>query len=266
MENSDFEKRRITVLRELLGLSQSEFANEVGVSQGALSQLERGKSNISLDTLQKISMAFQVNCNWLVNGQGDIYIKGSTPNQVPVRESIVKVDMKDSALMPLIKEDAHAGYIKGLENTDYLNTLDVYKIPGFERGVHRLFEIVGDSMIPTIFPGEITVSSFIEDYKDLSNSTLCVIITEEAIVAKRIFFYEGDRSILILKSDNSKYKTYTINIDDVKEIWRIEAKITNSFTQDHTATDDKLSSLESDVAELKSQLQNLTKSGGNGSS
>ena len=39
---------RVTALRENLNLSQQEFADKIGITQGALSQLEAGKSTLSL--------------------------------------------------------------------------------------------------------------------------------------------------------------------------------------------------------------------------
>ncbi len=260
MENSNFEKSRITMLREMLGLSQKDFANNVGISQGALSQLETGKTKISLDSLQKISLAYKANCNWIVNGKGNIFMNEVTKNQVQVRNAILTMDLKDTALIPLIGEEAHAGYIKGYQDTDYLGTLDVYKIPGYENGNYRLFEINGDSMIPTIHPREIVVSEHAEDWEEIENGTLCIVITEEGIVAKRTYFYEEDRSMLILKSDNSKYKTYSVPISEVLEIWFVRARITNIFTQEQPVDTQKIQSLESDMAELKAQMRNFTRS------
>ncbi|MEM9856024.1 MAG: LexA family transcriptional regulator [Bacteroidota bacterium] len=260
MQASTFEKSRITVLRDMLGLSQREFANNVGITQGALSQLESGRSKLSLDTLQKISLAFKANCNWLVNGKGNIFMKEVAKNKVKVRSSIVTMDLKDTALVPLIGEEAQAGYIKGYNDTAYLQSLDVYKIPGFENGNYRLFEINGDSMIPTIYPREMVVSEHAESWEDIENGALCIIITEEGIVAKRAYFYEEDRDTLILKSDNADYKTYSVPLDDVLEIWLVRAKITNVFNHDKQPDTDKLRSLEEDMRMLKAQVRNLTTS------
>lgn len=257
MKDSTFAKSRITVLRELLNLSQKEFAEKVGFTQGALSQLESGKSRLSLDSLQKISKAFRANCNWLVNGKGDIFMREITKDKNRVRQSILTLDVRESALIPLVREEAHAGYIKGYHDNEYLSTLDVYKIPGYESGNYRLFEINGDSMIPTVYPREIVVSENVEHWEQLENGTLCIVITEEGIVAKRTYFYEEDRNLLILKSDNSNYKTYSIVLDDVLEVWQVKAKITNIFAQDHLVDAKKLESLESDIQSLKDQMAKL---------
>lgn len=45
--------------RKQLGLSQMDFARQVGVSQGMLSQLESGQINLSHDHLKKLERAFR---------------------------------------------------------------------------------------------------------------------------------------------------------------------------------------------------------------
>jgi len=259
-------KHRITVLRELLDLSQREFAESVGITQGALSQLEAGKSKLSLDSITKISNTFNVNCNWLIHGQREVFIKPPPAEMNHVRHSYITRDPLDGTLIPLIKEEAHAGYIKGCNDPTFLETLDVYKIPGFESGNYRLFEIMGDSMVPAIHPRETVVCEQVESPSTIENGTLCIVIAESGIVAKRIYYYDDDHSILILKSDNAKYKTYSILLDEVIEVWEVKAKITNVFTSNQVVDAKKIENLESDISELKEQVlklsqQNLSDSG-----
>lgn len=258
IENSNQTKSRIALLRELLGLSQSDFAEAIGITQGALSQIETGKSKISMHTLKQICLEFNASCDWLVLGTGNMFMNSEKhPKLSPVRHSILTMDLGKSTLIPLIREEAHAGYIQGHRDTEYLNTLDVYKIPGFEEGNYRLFEINGDSMIPTIYPREMVVSEFVEEWEKLENGTLCVVITEDGIVAKRLYFYDENKNLLILKSDNSKFQTYTVDISEVHEIWLIKAKITSVFAPNTNFDNHKFESLESDIHRLKSQMNKI---------
>ncbi len=247
-------KSRLTELREILQLSQKDFATSIGVSQGALSQLESGKSKLSLDTIQKISEAFKADCNWLVNGKGGIFLDNTIR-----KHSFVTIDFDKKTTIPLISEEAHAGYIKNHTNSDYIKTLAAYKIPGYENGNFRLFEIEGDSMLPTIHPREIVVTEFTEEWGKLGNGKICVVITEEGIVAKRVYFVDDDLNNIILKSDNSEYKTYNIDIKEVKEIWEVKAKITSIFTDTPDNHSEKIKTLESDIDLLKKQMKKLNK-------
>lgn len=256
------DKSRIPVLRELLDLSQKEFAERVGITQGALSQLERGKSKLSLDTIRKISLTFHVNCNWLINGQNDIFLNEAAKEKPALRQSFITRDLQGSVLIPLIREEAHAGYGRNCQDVDYLHTLDVYKIPGYEAGNYRLFEVNGDSMMPSIHPREIVIGELVEDWESLENGSLCVVVSEDGIVVKRVYFLKEDSGALILKSDNPRYKTMGMPLRDVKELWRVQAKITNVFPSEPVIDASKIESLESDIRQLKEQMMRIARNSG----
>ncbi|WP_395339190.1 XRE family transcriptional regulator [Ningiella sp. W23] len=249
---------RLSQLREQLKLSQKEFANKIGITQGALSQLESAKSTLSLLTIAKISRSLNVDCNWLITGTGPVFtpVKDAEKSK-KIDDSNIHMQAKLKQLsahefIPLISEEAHAGYIKQCQNPDYIDALDVYKIPGFENGNYRMFEIEGDSMTPTILPREIVVTEAVEN--TVENGTLCVVVTEDGIVAKRVYTYKEEPDALILKSDNPSYKSYSIQRNDASEIWEIKAKITNVLNAESHLSAKRLSSIEADIQQLKEQL------------
>lgn len=59
-------------IRELRGFdtTQGEFARRIGVSQGYLSYMERGKKEIGAETLLRISREFGRPIEWLLTGKG----------------------------------------------------------------------------------------------------------------------------------------------------------------------------------------------------
>lgn len=244
MTNNKSPAQRIVKLRTDISLSQSEFASRIGITQGALSQLESGKTALSLTTIKHISEAFDVDCNWLVFGAGGRAKTPAYSNVAPNRANLV----------PLIKEEAHAGYISQCSDEDYISALDVYKIPGFENGDYRMFEIEGDSMIPTIHPREIVVTEHVVNWGDIENGTLCVLICEDGIVAKRVYLHEDGKERFILKSDNPDYKTYAVSKQDVLEIWQITAKITNEFNSTSVNSSDRFDSIELEISKLKEEI------------
>jgi len=249
MKKDDLGGTRVVKLRELLNFSQQDFAEKVGITQGALSQIESGKSQASFDTLRKISDEFNVNCNWLIRGLGEVLIETARARR--------DIRTAEKASIPLIKEEAHAGYVKRWQDKEYINQLDVYQIPGFEKGDYRLFEIIGDSMMPSLHPGEIVVCEFARDWTKIENATLGVLITKEGILAKRIHLYPDQTDSIILKSDNQNYKTYSLPRADVGEIWTIKAKITSRFVTSNDFDYKRMEKLETDLNLLKSQVSNL---------
>jgi len=73
--------QRLKKLREELNLSQGKMANLLGVSQSALSKWESGKREIPIGVLIKLKQKFNVNLNWLLSGQGDMFLP---PQEIPL--------------------------------------------------------------------------------------------------------------------------------------------------------------------------------------
>lgn len=61
---------RIKCIRKQNNHNQSEFAKNIGISQGNLSEIEIGNSNPSAETLISIKRTYHVNLNWLLTGDG----------------------------------------------------------------------------------------------------------------------------------------------------------------------------------------------------
>ncbi|MBT0585608.1 XRE family transcriptional regulator [Alteromonas oceanisediminis] len=249
MSEDDLTAQRVKHIREKLCLSQSDFAKRIGITQGALSQLESGKSQLSLPTMVKIHEEYQTDLNWLLLGE-------PMPSSAPEKgrpHSKISVEM----LIPLIDQEAHAGYIKQCHEPDHVSSLNVYRIPGFETGNYRMFEIEGDSMLPTIHPREIVVTEVVQDWETLENGTLCVVISEDGVVAKRLYQYKEDPDLIICKSDNTEYKTYSLALGDIKEVWAVKAKITSVLDGHHNDNSKRLESIESEIAQLKKHIIGL---------
>lgn len=252
-----FEPGRITMLRELLQMSQVKFANKIRISQGALSQIENGKSQISFDTLRNLSNELNVNCNWVVNGVGKMFYQKEEEDNATLKNHTLNITSRDFSVIPLVKEEAHAGYIEGLENPQYLKSLNKYQIPGYEKGSYRLFEVEGESMIPTIYPGEIVICEYVEGQETVEDGTPCVLITKDGIVAKRGYYNETDKKLLILKSDNSRFKTYSMERKKILEMWKVRGKITSVFIETGLVDAKRMEKLENDLEMLKEEVRKL---------
>lgn len=66
---------RIKSVRESLGLSGSAFAEQLGLSRGALSNIERDVNGVSERTLRLICQIYRVDYFWLTEGKGEMFVK-----------------------------------------------------------------------------------------------------------------------------------------------------------------------------------------------
>lgn len=248
MADKATEKHRITMLRELLQLSQTEFSRKIGISQGALSQIESGRSRLSMETLKNLAKAFNVNCNWLVQGEGNIFFKSESNSE----------NSEVEKLIPLIDVRAKAGYIKSHRNFEFLNTLEKYRVPGFEDGESfRMFEVAGESMVPTLFPNEIVIAQKNKN-KNINDDAMAVLLTEKELIVKRTKKLPKHNGKIRIISDNPEYPHYEISRSEILELWEVKGKITKKLLQNNLIHSQHLNRIEKEITELKSKIFDIT--------
>ena len=72
------ERDRLLHVMQSEGMNAKQFCQEVGISQGTLSNIMGGRNKPSLDVLQAILRRFRgISCDWLIMGVGTMYINGS---------------------------------------------------------------------------------------------------------------------------------------------------------------------------------------------
>lgn len=58
---------KVKYIRKTNQMNQKEFADRIGVSQGTLSDIERGNCYPSCETLMALRSAFECDLNWLID-------------------------------------------------------------------------------------------------------------------------------------------------------------------------------------------------------
>ena len=66
-------RKRIKQVRQTLNISQRDFAKRVYISQTLLGDIELGNRNVNDRTIQLISTEFNVNKDWLLTGNGEMF-------------------------------------------------------------------------------------------------------------------------------------------------------------------------------------------------
>jgi DNA polymerase V len=77
------------------------------------------------------------------------------------------------------------------------------------------FKAAGDSMEPTIYPGQILV---VDRSKKHYNGKVCAIVYDEKIICKRVIMKSD---YIILRSDNPKYKDIIIQNNENVTFWGV---------------------------------------------
>ncbi len=233
-------KDRIRKIRKENHLSQVEFAQKLNVSQSVISLIESGNASVSIEIIKRLSTEFDLSCDWLIYGK-DRYTRLSVQN----------------SFIPLVSIEAEAGYISSYNDPDYAHSLDLYRLPGYENGEYRIFMVEGDSMIPSIHPHDKVVCEKIDNPASVVEGTLNVVISKSNIVVKRIYFWEQDRNMIVLKSDNQHYTEERLPLSEVKQMWAVRAKLTSSFIDQSYAQNERMDMLEKELQVIKDQVVEL---------
>ena len=101
---------RLRLLRKQLGLSQTEFANELGLKQRAVSHWERGNAEPSLKIIQLIRQKWSVSLDWLLIGEGPMYLDDSSYQQEEKNKQDIGESIKiwiDNFLKNASEEEKH---------------------------------------------------------------------------------------------------------------------------------------------------------------
>lgn len=76
------ENNRLVLLREEIGLNQSEFAKKLNVTSAAISKIEKGKGNLTDRMMNDICREFMVNKEWLLYGKGEMFVDSSMDEDI----------------------------------------------------------------------------------------------------------------------------------------------------------------------------------------
>ncbi len=73
---------RVRRLREALGLSQSQFAQKLGIHKQMVSDVERGRQKrFNPETEKALADLFDINLSWLLDGKGEMFLHKQVNDQ-----------------------------------------------------------------------------------------------------------------------------------------------------------------------------------------
>ena len=84
---------RLFKIMESQGMNAKQFAQELGVSAGTLSNIFGGRNKPSLELLENTLHCFpSINTDWLIMGKGDMYLPGAEPIVKAERDLFTEID------------------------------------------------------------------------------------------------------------------------------------------------------------------------------
>lgn len=214
-------KQRIKELISYLGISQKEFEKRIGASNGYVNSISK---SIGGEYLRNIIREFSnVNEDWLLYGEGEM-LKGNGTLMGDAQKEIVE----HISQIEFISHKATASFVEDYDSDNREKEyVGVVPLPGeILDDSYKVFEVIGESMLPQIKPFARILVQKIPEPKWHYAEGVVVVVLKDMVLIKRITQNALDTDNWIeLSSDNSKYGKKIIQLCDIRAIFKAIRKI-----------------------------------------
>jgi len=223
--------QRLKELRKSFKMTQRTFGARIGAKQGNVADWERGRSNPGLESLNNIVKHFNVNLNWLLTGEGVMFVpnisdeahqrelKQKVVNLVRNELSVIENDgidyypseKGDYWYLPLTGEILAGNPIPHKFKSEPLTYVPIAKCQLRNPFVCEAFRVNGDSMEPKIEHSDIVVLRRESDPYECHDKVVAVKTPEGMFLKKHAIDVVKGSSCLT--HFNSKYPTEFLEED-----------------------------------------------------
>lgn len=241
--------QNLKYLRKLRGWTQEEFANKLRIKRSLLGAYEEKRAEPRIDVLEVVCDIFKLTLDDILRKD----LSDNKSNYLARRRAIKLATGRPD--IPFVPVKAAAGYLAGYADPEFIDELNTFTLPMLTGGNYRAFEIVGDSMLPTP-SGSVIVGEKVDSLDDVKNNAACIVVSRnEGIVYKRVQKNGRQRNKLTLVSDNPIFHPYTVNAEEVLEMWQAQVVISRTNTLNRW----DMSQLANVVSDLQQQVSTLKK-------
>lgn len=217
--------KNLKYLRKLRGWTQEEFAKKIRIKRSLLGAYEEERAEPRMDVLEIVADMFKLTLDELLRKD----LSESKGNYIAKRRAQKLANGRGD--IPFVPVKAAAGYLAGYADPEFVDELNTFTLPMLAGGDYRAFEIVGDSMMPTP-SGSVIVGEKVDSLDEVkSNNTYIVVSRTDGIVYKRMLKNNRVKNKYTLVSDNPTYQPYTVNAEDILEVWQAQMIISKANTQ-----------------------------------
>jgi hypothetical protein len=208
--------------------SSRQFAMSVDYLPQSLSEILKGRRDVTIDLLRKTIEKYKASPNYFFTGEGPMFMMDEKNEDF--RTLTVVVTHTDEARIVHVPMPAQAGYAAEHANPSFIRELPSFVLPDYKYnvGTHRSFDVGGDSMEPTLFEGDKIVCSYLEPTLwegGIKDNYVYVIVTHADVMVRRVSNLIKESRKLELISDNPYYEKQGVRLSDIQEIWYVRAKI-----------------------------------------
>jgi transcriptional regulator with XRE-family HTH domain len=241
--------KNLKYLRKLRGWTQDEFSQKLHIKRSLLGAYEEERAEPRIDVLEVVCDMFKLTLDDILRKD----LSDNKTNYLAKRRAMKMVSGRPD--IPFVPVKAAAGYLAGFADPEFVDELNTFTLPMLSGGNYRAFEIIGDSMLPTP-SGSVIVGEKVDNIEEVKNNVACIVVSRnEGVVYKRVQKSTRQKNKLTLISDNPSFHPYTVNADEILEMWQAQMVISRANNQQRW----DMSKLTNIVSDLQDQVSSLKK-------
>lgn len=208
--------------------SSRQFAMELDFLPQSLSEILKKRRDVTIELLRKAIDRYNLNPMFLFTGKGPMFKKQGLDSEMKVLTVISNKYNKQQIIhVPVM---AQTSYANETLTKDLIKQLPTFSLPDYryDVGIHRSFDVGGDSMEPTVFEGDKVVCTFVEPEfwpNALRFNHVYVVVTNSDVLVRRLQSNINQDGSIKLVCDNDFYEAQSIPVEKVREIWHVRLKI-----------------------------------------
>ena len=224
--------QRIQLVMEKEGLNKNSFSKAIGLSNNVtITRIINEQRTPSRTTCEKVVRAFpQYSLDWLLTGSGDMMVDISDKSS-SIQSNAHAVEDLNYMNVPVVHIKARCGYLAGYADEGYIDSLPTMPVivDKTYHGRYMIFEAEGDSMDDgtrnSICDGDKLLCR--EVRRDLwlpklhINDWYFVIVHRTDGIAIKQITAQDENGNITCHSLNDLFNDYSVNLDDVAEIYNV---------------------------------------------
>lgn len=229
---------RIREIADNESITIAALERAIGASKGVIYKAISKGTDIQAKWIEAIVENYpQYSTEWLITGNGNMLKEQrekpaavlDTPKQLKTDNgsessfgAFPEAACNTSGAIPLVSEKAVGGFANEHFSIKENDVLAYYIIPKFRHlGVDFMIEVIGDSMVPRLCPGDIIACAVIHHSKFIQwNKPHLISTREQGLIVKRLR-KSAEKKCLLAVSDNHDYEPFDIPTDEILGIARI---------------------------------------------
>jgi hypothetical protein len=233
--------------------SSRQFALSLDYLPQSLSEILKGRRDVTLELLRKGVEKYEMNPIFLLTGKGSHF---SQPEEWLTPKNAVDAPV-NSDVIYFVPQILGKKYASERRNSQFLASLECLKLPVAHLKGHNLraFEVQSNSGYPAFLPGDVLIAEKLDPalgVKSISNGKFYVVVTKNNILIHKIDLNSLSKGYVNLYLDNKEEKITSIKLSEILEFWEVRLKVTRNIENENMT----LNALLSEIKDIRQLLFN----------